>query len=385
MALLAEANKETNRNLVYLSSAKASSKSGTYFTVNLSKPIDRIKEVEVQGVCLPFTMYNIGDSNGCVGTYNGAALYLGPGNFATAADLIATTTSPVVKQALSIVNNKFVLTSKTAFTITIDPTLPGAAMLGFTTAQTGLTVTADVSTVNNTPFYIRQANNAVQINLSGGVVGGFGGVSATIPTGYYDQTSYAAAIAYQLLNGATLSNVSILAATVVYNSQTFGFSINITFNKTFTDAMVDLAFGSLGELFTSQSGYSIVNSPASATLSIAIPPPIGLIPKTLYVRSRSISAIMSIPPQYNIIHKVIIPSSNTKKAKYSGIDITPYQSIINGVPGKIIIDEAEYQIPLLAAKKQSLSTLDFQLVDELYSPIFLNGADWSIAIIITTN
>lgn len=383
--LLAEANKESNRSLVYLSSAKASTKAGTYFTTTLNKPIDRIKEVEVQGVCLPFTFYNIGDSNSCVGTYNGAPLYMPTGLYQTATDLLAGFNFPFVNQTLSIVNNKFVITSKTAFTITIDPTLPGAAAFGFTTAQTGLSVTADVSTVNNTPFYFRQANNVIQINLSGGTVGGFGGVSATIPTGYYDQTSYAAAIADRLLNNATLTGVTILAATVTYSSQTFGFNINITFNKTFTDAMVDLAFASAGELFTSTTGYSIVNSPASASLVISIPPPTGLIPKTLYVKSRAISAILTIPPQYNIIHKVIIPSSTTKKAKYSGADITPYQAIINGVPGKIIIDEAEYQIPLIAAKRQSLSTLDFQLVDELYSPIFLNGLDWSIAIIITTN
>lgn len=384
MAMLAEVNKESNRNLIYLSSAKASTKSGTYFTTTLNKPIDRVKEVEIQGVCLPFTFYNLGDTNCIIGTYNGTPLYMPSGLYATSADVLTGFNSPFVNQTLSIVNNKFVLTSKTAFTITTDPTLPGAAIFGFTTVQTGLTVTADISTVNNAPFYMRQQNNVVHIDLTGGVVAA-GGLNTTIPQGFYTQTSYAAAIADNILNNANYNNISVLAATVVYNSQTFGFDIDITFDKTFTDATVDLAFASLGELFTSQLGYSKVYGVATANLTISIPPPTGLVPKTLYVRSRAISQILNSPPLYNIVHKVAIPTSTTKKTKYTGVDITPFQAVVNGVPGKIIVDEAEYQIPLIAAKKQTITTLDFQLLDELFSPIFLNGLDWSISLVVTCN
>ena len=119
--MLAEVNKESNRNLIYLSSAKASTKSGTYFTTTLNKPIDRVKEVEIQGVCLPFTFYNLGDTNCIIGTYNGTPLYMPSGLYATSADVLTGFNSPFVNQTLSIVNNKFVLTSKTAFTITTDP------------------------------------------------------------------------------------------------------------------------------------------------------------------------------------------------------------------------------------------------------------------------
>jgi len=383
-------SKEANRSLLYFNSSKGNVVSGSYFSTTISKPIDRIKQTEILSAVVPFTFYNINDGNALIGYYNDVGndvpIYVSTNTlFTTTAALLSDFNNAFNHTTtLSIVSNKFVLSSQTARTVTVNPSLPGALMLGFNTTQTGLSVTAPVSTIANIPFYFHPANNLIQINLSGGTVGVSGGLSATIPTGYYDKTGYAAAVASTILNATNLSGVTVIAATTTYNSQTCGFDVSVTFDKTFTTGMIDLAYASYGELFTSTTGYTDTNSPASSILAISIPPPVGLVPKTLYVRSVAISNTMSVRPQYNIIHKIVIPSSSTKQAKYSGADVVPFQTVINGVPGKIIIDEAEYQIPLLAAKKQSLTTIDLQLLDENYSQVYLNGLSWSIAIIVTS-
>lgn len=378
--------KDADRDLIYLSSKNGNVVNGSYFSTTLTKPINRVKEVEVVGVCTPFTWYNITNGTNIIYIHDDETLIsIPPGSYTSIASLIAAVNSQVQYIVLSIVGNKFVLTSSTGANISVDPdNYPGSRILGFTTYQRAFVLTANISTITNLPFVFHGPNNIFNISLTGGTVTS-GSLQLTLASGYYTQTLYASALAAAILNSPTLVGVTIVSATVTANTSTGGFNLNIQFDKTFTNAIVDFSYGYPGELFPADySGISVTNGPAAATLTLSTRPPSKLITKVLYIRSAAISSILSTKQAYNIIHKVVVPSSSTKTAKYSGATITPYQAIINGVPGRVVIDEAEYRVAMIAAKNQTLTSIDLELLDEDYSPINLNGYNWSIAIVVTT-
>lgn len=375
-------NKETNKILIYSSSATANATSNSAYTVTLSNTITRIKHVEITNVCIPFLWYNVntGNSDICAvaGYYD---LFMTSGTYTTSQSVLDDFNGNGQSLVtLSITGNKFKLTSLTAAVISIDPqTHKGAATLGFVGAQSGTTLTAQISTVKMTPFVFTEDNRQVYLVVDGTTVG------TTLIQGFYTYTTFATELqrAFQYPDTQIGGN-TVAWSSVYYEYSVNSFYINIMFNQPFTTGTLILSTDSV---MGPENAITVFINTIPGTTEFAgyLNPPSRMTPKVIYLRSHAISSIMNSPPDNYIIHKIVIPQITTRRAKYSDLVIVPDKELVNGVPGRIISDSAEYQIPLIAAKKQSLRTIDFQLLNEDFGQLILmDNVYWSLSVVITT-
>lgn len=300
-------------------------------TFTLNESLKRVGKIIVDKVVFPCSYFVFNNGNNSLGTINSVSIQISAGTY-TAAEL-ATAIQTTLRNTgggfsaatCSFTNNRFVISSGSISTFTLDSTTSLAPLIGFSSNKTTVTSATSDFPIYETSFVLVSENRTFVINQSAT------DYTFTITPGNYSGLSLASEMQTRI--ALQLSNF-----TVSYNANNYTFTV--TCNASFTFKSTGSASAALG----------FRNNVVSVSNSVTSPYPIDIIgPTSVIIKSRTISSARQTIVRTNTIYTDSV-----------------YEMVLNGIAGDIIYDTPEDSSEIFMATSggATLTTIDFRLSDD---------------------
>lgn len=327
-----------------------------YFTFDSS--IERVLEIEVENVSIPFSYYIVNSGNNSIRFANGDSATITAGSY-TPANLASTIQSTVRASTsytsftctYDTVSYTFTLANPSTFGIYVNESAYAnssiAQSIGFSVSKSGSTSYASEVPISDQIITLAGANNQLIISV------GLTDYTVTLTNGNYDGYSMATEIQTQI-NATALDSYSCS-----YSRTTLKFTITHA-SDNFTVKGATSSAGTILGFTYNQAAVS--NGSAMAATSNNAVSLSG--PNLVYIRSNTIAQLK--------FSKSVADTKVNENIIYS--------VLVQAAPGDYITEMPQKPRPIRLSKNATISSIDLSITDADNRILNLNGLDWSITL-----